>query len=107
MDSSSNHHIDNQKELIKNEEYIKGHSEALSKNQTKIILDQIDKSICKIEKENSTGTGFLCIIQNNELFEFQPVLVTSHHVLGFNDIKEGNVIKFFLKKKHRKYIKNR
>ena len=68
MSVSSINFIDNQNELIKNEDYIKGHSEVLTKNQTKKIFEQIDNSLCIIEKEKATGTGFLCIIQNMDGF---------------------------------------
>ena len=34
--------------LIQNEGHIKGHSTALTKHQTKVILEQIDNSICRI-----------------------------------------------------------
>ena len=86
---------------IKNEGQIKGHPMSLTKNQTKIILEQIDNSICKIENENSVGTGFLCLIQNSDLFELQPVLITCNHILGEQNLIFGNKIKLLFENKEK------
>ena len=85
----------NEEHFIKNEGHIKGHSIALTKYQTKIILEQIDNSICKIEINNLTGTGFLCLIPDSDIYHLQPVLITCNHILGEKDLIIGNNIKLF------------
>ncbi len=52
----------------------------------------MDNSVFKILKENSSGTGFLCLLPYPDRFNLLPVLITCHHVLGINELKEGNQI---------------
>ena len=48
---------------IKKEKYIPGHVESLSDFQLKKIMEQRNRSICKIEIDGQVkGTGFLCLI---------------------------------------------
>ena len=49
----------------------------------------MEKSICLIDNENSTGTGFLCLIP--QINHFLKVLITCNHVL--NNLSIGNKIK--------------
>jgi len=79
-------------EEIKREQHITGHSDSLSKDKIKKILEQMDNSVFKILKENSSGTGFLCLLPYPDRFNLLPVLITCHHVLGINELKEGNQI---------------
>jgi len=75
------------------EGHIIGHPESLSKEQTKKIFEQMDNSVCKIIKEKSTGTGFICLIPfPNKLYPLS-VLITCYHVLSKDDLKPGNKIK--------------
>ena len=57
---------------------------ALTSKQSKILMRQMEKSLCRIPKinseSNSSGTGFLCKIPT-------PVLITNNHVLNKNDIE--------------------
>ena len=56
-------------------------------------IKQMNKSICKIDNENSTGTGFLCLIPFPDSLSLLRVLITCNHV--FNDINiilHGTVI---------------
>ena len=76
-----------------NEDY-KGTVPPLTSVQTKIILSQLEKYVCKIyPKNDKKGTGFMCKIPNPDQFKLLPVLITNNHILNENDIKEGEIIK--------------
>ena len=94
----------NEENLIQNEGHIKGHSTALTKHQTKVILEQIDNSICRIENNDLTGTGFLCLIPDSDIYHLQPVLITCNHVLGKKDLINGNNIKLIFENKERTIV---
>ena len=82
----------NQKDYIIREEHIIGHPESLSKEKVKIIIEQMDNSVCKIIKEKSTGTGFICIIPYPDKLHPLPVLITCNHILGNKEIEFGKSI---------------
>jgi len=83
------------------EGHIIGHPESLSKEQTKKIFEQMDNSVCKIIKEKSTGTGFICLIPfPNKLYPLS-VLITCYHVLSKDDLKPGNKIKLIFDEKEK------
>ena len=86
---------------IINQNHIKGASDSISKNQMKKIIEQMDKSICKIEKEDITGTGFICIISHPDKFHRIPVLFTCHHILGNDDLKNQKEIKLIFSDKEK------
>ena len=79
------------KEPIKEEAMFPGHVDPLPLSKISIITDQMKKSICKIDKENFKGTGFLCLIPYPNRLRLLTVLITCNHVL--NDLKIGNKIK--------------
>ena len=63
-----------------------------------IIIEQMNKYICKIKNNNSEkGTGFFCNIP----FEDKkiPVLVTTNHLISEKRMKEGEKINLTLKEK--------
>ena len=64
-------------------------------------MEQIDNSICKIEINNLTGTGFLYLIPDSDIYHLQPVLITCNHILGEKDLIIGNNIKLFFENKER------
>ena len=70
---------------IKEEAMFPGHVEPLPLSKINIIIEQMKKSICKIDKENLKGTGFLCLIPYPNRLSLLPVLITCNHVL--NDLK--------------------
>ena len=75
-----------EKELY-NEEYPK----IISIEGTKKILEQMEKSVCKIYKtDGNKGTGFFCNIkyENKEI----PVMMTNYHVIDDNYIKKNDKI---------------
>ena len=60
----------------------------ISKDQTKNILSQLDKNICKIYQTNGEmGTGFFCKIPYPDQFKLLPVLITNNHVLNEKDLQ--------------------
>ena len=64
-------------------------------NILKIIIEQSEKSICKIKcKGGEYGTGFFCIIPFPDKFHQLPVLMTNHHVIDKEGIIKGNKIQF-------------
>ena len=81
------------------ESYIKDyHSEKLSKNP-KILIEQMEKSVCKIENKNLFGTGFICLIPKPNSRNLLRVLITCHHV--FKDLRIGNEIKLIFENKEK------
>ena len=75
------------------EEHIIGHPESLSKEQTKKIFKQMDNSVCKIIKEKTTGTGFICLIPFPNKLHPLPILITCYHVLTNKELEPGKKIK--------------
>ena len=72
---------------------LKGYPNSVNGEDLKIILGQMNTSICKIKcKDGSTGTGFFCNIPFSDSSQLFPVLITNYHVLGVNDINKGNCI---------------
>ena len=60
---------------------------------TETILNQMKNCICKISKDKGEkGTGFFCKIPVTDNI-LLPVLITNHHVLNEEDIKNKSIIK--------------
>ena len=62
-------------------------------------MEQINNSICKIEKEQTTGTGFIFIIPFPDTFNWLPVLFTCNHILNNSELKIGRIIKLIFNQK--------
>ena len=82
------------KEEIEGEIVFPGIGSHIPQKKLKIISNQKEKSICKIEinkgpKGTGFGTGFLCNIG-----EYKKIksLVTAYHVLGEKQLQKGNEI---------------
>ena len=74
---------------------MENYPKSVSVESTKIILEQMQKYICKIIlKDGSIYTGFFCNIyyQNINL----PVMMTNNHILNENYIKENKCLKMTL-----------
>ena len=72
-------------------------SEPISIDILKTIIEQTEKSICKIDcNEEGKGTGFFCVIPFPDKFNLLPVLITNNHVLPKKDISKEKIIKFSL-----------
>ena len=78
---------------IERQEYFNKHPKSLSKEKFSKINEQMDKSVCKILKQNMKGTGFICSIPFPDSSSSLPVLMTCYHVLGEKDLKNGKIIK--------------
>ena len=71
----------------------------------KVILEQIQKSICKIQcKKGQSATGFFCLIPFPDKTSQLRTLITNNHVLGESEIDIGSKITFSLNKED-KFIK--
>ena len=71
----------------------------VSIENTKKILSQMEKYICKIYLEKGEGgTGFFCKIPFTS--QSLPVLITANHILGENEIKNGKIIKLTIYNKN-------
>ena len=67
----------------------------INKSQTKIIISQLEKCICKIIKEvENTGTGFFCKIPYPDQFHLLPILITNNHILEENILRKYCNIRF-------------
>ena len=67
----------------------------VNKNQTKVILSQLEKCICRIIKGvGNTGTGSFCKFPYPDQFHLLPVLITNNHVLDENCLKKYCNIRF-------------
>jgi len=69
----------------------------ISYEKTENILSQMRNCICKIIKNNGSGTGFFCKIPYPDQSNLLKVLITNNHVLNENDIQSNNRIRFTLK----------
>ena len=67
--------------------HIEGRPESLPLSKIEKITEQMKNSICIIDKINSTGTGFICLMPFPDKLHPLPVLITANHVLGVNDLK--------------------
>ena len=79
-------------EKIIDEGEIKGAIESITIKQTEKILNQMNKSVCKIFGKEKNGTGFFCQLDiNNEKI---PVLITNYHIIDDKFIESSNKIKY-------------
>ena len=84
------------KNIIDDIKYIKekklnNYPDSIQLESLKIISNQMMKSICKITKKEK-GTGFFCKIPFPDECQLLKVLITNNHVLGEEDIIDGNII---------------
>ena len=79
----------------------------LTSTQNKMILSQLEKTICKIQKLNGIiATGFLCRIPFPNNSRLLPVLITNNHVLNKEDIQLYKTVRVTIgDDKIEKYIK--
>ena len=79
---------------ISNQAYIRGNSHSISKIGMEKIIDQMNKSICKIYYNNIFGTGFFCnipISEQNQNPNYFLGLITCNHVIK-KKIKGSTII---------------
>ena len=77
--------------LYINQDY-SGNAGTLEKLDAKEIQSQLKNKICKIIKENETGTGFFIKIPHPDQFHLLPVLITNNHILDDKDLSINNDI---------------
>ena len=58
---------------------------------SKKIIDQMEKTICKIRSEDQQGTGFFCKIPFPDKNKFLPVLITVNHVINEELLYKNNM----------------
>ena len=79
-------------ENIIEEGEIKGAIDPATKIQTRTILEQMEKSVCKIISDRN-GTGFFCKIElNNKKI---PVLITNYHIINDKFLDSEKKIKIY------------
>jgi hypothetical protein len=79
------------------EKVLREHPESVNKKNLKRIIEQMEKSICKIKcNDGSIGTGFFCKIPFPDNSKLLPVLITNSHVLSRNDLLKDSFINISL-----------
>ena len=81
------------------EKNLNDYPQIVSINNTREILNQMEKNVCEICHPNGcTGTGFFCYIpfpDNNNLL---PVMITNNHVIDEKYFTKGKKIKLLINK---------
>ena len=74
-----------------NEKTLVNYPKPVLYNQAKEILDQMEKTVCKININGEKGTGFFCKIKvdDNSLI---PVLITNNHLINEEFINNNTEI---------------
>jgi len=80
------------------EKRIEDYPGMISLKNTKIIISQMEKSICQITKNGNNGTGFFTKIKFSEN-EIRTFLVTNYHVLGEDCLNDKNIFIKMIDKK--------
>ena len=75
---------------INKEKLLESYPIPVTIDSTKIILNQMENCICKINSPNGKGTGFFCYIPYNN--KNIPVFITNNHLIDEKIIKEKNNI---------------
>ena len=84
---------------IDKEKSLNNYPSPVTINETKKILRQMEKSICKIQNKKGCGTGFFCKILNIKL------LITNNHVVDEEIMKNNNIIRVELDNNEVKKVK--
>ena len=79
-----------------------GAIEPITINQTEKILDQMKKSICKVQGKKD-GTGFFCHISMKK--RKIPVLMTNYHIIDDNMVKSNREVKLTLNENNTIFLK--
>ena len=92
------------KDIIK-EKFINKSVEPMSINQTKTIIYQMEKCICKIVKKGHKGTGFFIKIPFKSKTNLLTVFITNNHVLNDSDIAKDKTIIMFINNTESRHLK--
>ena len=83
--------------LVQKEGFLAGYPNLFSYNCIKEIINQMEKSVCKIKIDsNLIGTGFPCKIPFPTEKELLPVLITNNHIINEKALNEKDK-KIFIK----------
>ena len=89
-------------EDFEEEKFIKGSLSPVDIDVTKKILNQMEKSVCKIHLEKKMGTGFFTKIPYKQ--QYLTVLITNNHILGEKEIKNVKLLTITLNNEKRQHI---
>lgn len=95
--------MDNKDNGIIKESVVSGHCKPIGKTELINLFEMGENSMVKIFSKEKNGSGFICKIKDKEL-NFSYALFTNNHVLGEEELQEGEKISFEYKNKYR-YIK--
>ena len=75
------------------EKYLENLPTIVTLEKTKIIVDQIEKCICKIYNKGIDGTGFFCYIDDENNKKKIPVMITNRHIINEDYFNTHKTIK--------------
>ena len=79
--------------MTTNEKILKNYPIPVFLEQTKTIVDQMQKGVCKIcLDDGSKGTGFFCKIPYPDKNNLLPVFITNNHVISEKYLNDGKNI---------------
>ena len=81
-------------EEIRKEKLLENSVMPVSIEITKEIINQMEKCVCKIITKGKKGTGFFTKYKYKN--KINKVLITNNHVLGENEIENGETIKYII-----------
>ena len=87
-------------EDFEEEKFIKGSLSPVDIDVTKKILNQMEKSVCKIHLEKKMGTGFFSKIPYKQQY-LTVLLITNNHILGEEEIKNVKLLTITLNNEKR------
>ena len=73
------------------EKLIENYPPPISKDCTKVILQQMQNCICKINNKKGKGTGFFCYIPSKN--EKTPVMITNNHIIDEEILRENKYLR--------------
>ena len=73
------------------EKLIENYPPPILKDCTKVILQQMQNCICKINNKKGKGTGFFCYIPSKN--EKTPVMITNNHIIDEEILRENKNIR--------------
>jgi len=74
-----------------NESLLVGYPNTITYKCTKIIMEQMEKNICKIKIGENQGTGFFCKIPFPDINNMLTVFITNNHVIDENYLNKKDV----------------
>ena len=75
---------------------IKGYPKVISIECSKIIIEQMEKNICRINIGEKKGTGFFCKIPFPDKNNMLPIFITNNHIINQNYLDKKNNIPIYI-----------